>query len=155
MEHLIYPSVKFIHIISATLLFGTGLGSAFYMFMAYRTGNTKVMAATNRFVVIADFIFTTPTVIIQLVTGLYLLNYLGLEWTSAWSVSVLGLYAFVGACWLPVVWLQIWLRDRAEELEQPDAQYRQRMKIWLILGLLAFPAIILLYIFMIYKPFWG
>ncbi len=155
MEHLIYPSVKFIHIISATLLFGTGLGSAFYMFMAYRSGNTKVMAATNRFVVIADFIFTAPTVIIQLVTGLYLLNYLGLEWTSPWSLSVLGLYAFVGACWLPVVWLQIWLRNRAQELDHPDAQYRYRMKIWMILGLLAFPAVVLLYVFMIYKPFWG
>lgn len=155
MEHLIYPSVKFIHIISATLLFGTGLGSAFYMFMAYRTGNTKLMAATNRFVVIADFIFTTPTVIIQLVTGLYLLNYLGLSWTSTWSLSVLALYAFVGACWLPVVWLQIWLRNRAQELDHPDPQYRYRMKIWLILGLLAFPAVVLLYIFMIYKPFWG
>ncbi len=155
MEHLIYPSIKFIHIISATLLFGTGLGSAFYMFMAYRTGNTKVMAATNRFVVIADYIFTTPTVIIQLVTGLYLLNYLGLEWTSPWSLSVLGLYAFVGACWLPVVWLQIWLRDRAQELDHLDNQYKQRMKIWLILGLLAFPAVIVLYVFMIFKPFWG
>ena len=155
MEHLIYPTVKFIHIISATLLFGTGLGSAFYMFMAYRTGNTKIMAATNKFVVIADFIFTTPTVIIQLVSGLYLLNYLGLEWTSPWSLSVLGLYAFVGACWLPVVWLQIWLRNRAQELDHPDAQYRLRMKIWLILGLLAFPAVVLLYVFMIYKPFWG
>ena len=155
MEHLIYPSVKFIHIISATLLFGTGLGSAFYMFMAYRSGNTKVMAATNRFVVIADFIFTTPTVIIQLVSGLYLLNYLGLEWTSPWSLSVFGLYAFVGACWLPVVWLQIWLRNRAQELDQPDTQYRQRMKIWMILGLLAFPAVVVLYVFMIYKPFWG
>ena len=74
MEYLIYPTVKFIHIISATLLFGTGLGSAFYMFMAYRSGNMKVMAETNRIVVIADFIFTTPTVIIQLVTGLYLLD---------------------------------------------------------------------------------
>ena len=155
MEHLIYPSVKFIHIISATLLFGTGLGSAFYMFMAYRSGNTKVMAATNRFVVIADFIFTTPTVIIQLVSGLYLLNYLGLEWTSPWSLSVFGLYAFVGACWLPVVWLQIWLRNRAQELDQPDTQYRQRMKIWMILGLLTFPAVVVLYVFMIYKPFWG
>lgn len=155
MENLIYPSVKFIHIISATLLFGTGLGSAFYMFMAYRSGNTKVMAATNRFVVIADFIFTSPTVIIQLITGLYLMSHLGLEWTSTWSLSVLALYAFVGACWLPVVWLQIWLRNRAEELDKPDAQYKRRMKVWMILGLLAFPAVILLYVFMIYKPFWG
>ncbi len=155
MEHLIYPGIKFIHIVSATLLFGTGLGSAFYMFMAYRSGNTKVMAATNRIVVIADFIFTAPFVIIQLVTGLYLLDYLGLEWTSPWNLSVLGLYAFVGACWLPVVWLQIWLRNRARQLDHPDAQYRYRMNIWLILGLLAFPVVVLLYVFMIFKPFWG
>lgn len=155
MEHLIYPTVKFIHIISATLLFGTGLGSAFYMLMAYRSGNMKVMAETNRIVVIADFIFTTPTVIIQLVTGLYLLDYLGQTWTSTWSLSVLGLYVFVGACWLPVVWLQIWLRDRANELNTPDIQYKQRMKVWLVLGVLAFPAVTVLYIFMVFKPFWS
>lgn len=150
-----YLTVKFIHIISATLLFGTGLGSAFYMFMAYQSGNMNAMAETNRIVVIADFCFTTPTVIIQLVSGLYLLNYLGLEWTSPWSLSVLGLYLFVGACWLPVVWLQIWLRNRAEQLESPDILYRHRMKIWMILGILAFPAVIVLYAFMVYKPFFS
>lgn len=150
-----YLTVKLIHIISATLLFGTGLGSAFYMFMAYRSGSMQVMAATNRIVVIADFIFTTPTVFIQLITGLYLLNYNGMEWTSPWSLSVLGLYAFVGACWLPVVWLQIWLRNRAQQLDSPDAQYRHRMKVWMILGIMAFPAVIVLYAFMVYKPFWG
>jgi len=155
MEALIYPTIKFIHIISATLLFGTGLGSAFYMFMAYRSNTMNVMAETNRIVVIADFIFTTPTTIIQFITGLYLLNQSSLEWTSLWSLSVFGLYLFVGACWLPVVWLQIWLRNRALELDQPDQQYRQRMKIWLTLGLLAFPAVLLLYVLMIYKPFWG
>lgn len=150
-----YLTVKFIHIISATLLFGTGLGSAFYMLMAYRSGNMQVMAVTNRIVVIADFIFTTPTVIIQLLTGLYLLNYQGLSWLSPWSLSVFGLYAFVGACWLPVVWLQIWLRNRAEQLQSPDAQYKFRMKVWLILGVMAFPAVLILYGFMVYKPFWG
>ena len=150
-----YLSVKFIHIISATLLFGTGLGSAFYMFMAYRSGNMQAMAETNRLVVIADFMFTTPTVVIQLVTGLYLLNYLGIEWTSPWSLFVLALYAFVGACWLPVVWLQIWLRNRAQQLNSPDAQYRYRMKVWTILGVVAFPAVIALYAFMVYRPYWG
>lgn len=150
-----YLTVKLIHIISATLLFGTGLGSGFYMFMVYRTGNMKAMAETNRIVVIADSIFTAPTVIIQLVTGLYLLNYLGQEWTSPWSLSVFGLYAFVGACWLPVVWLQIWFRNRAKQLQSPDTQYRFRMKIWIILGAMAFPAVVLLYAIMVYKPFWG
>lgn len=155
MELAIYPTVKFIHILSATLLFGTGIGSAFYMLMTYRSGNMHAMAETNRLVVIADYIFTSPMVVIQLVTGLYLLNYLGLEWTSPWSLSVLGLYAFVGACWIPVVWLQIELRDRAKQLQQPDVHYRKRMKIWMTLGFLAFPAVIVLYAFMVYKPFWG
>lgn len=148
-----YLTVKLIHIISATLLFGTGLGSAFYMFMAYRSGNMNVMAEINRIVVIADFCFTTPTVIIQLVSGLYLLNSIGLEWTSAWSLSVLGLYLFVGACWLPVVWLQISMRNNASRLKSPDARYRLHMKIWMILGMMAFPAVIILYMFMVYKPF--
>lgn len=150
-----YLTIKFIHIISATLLFGTGLGSAFYLFMAYRSGHMAVMAETNRLVVIADYCFTTPTVIIQLVTGLYLVNYLGLEWTSFWSLSVLGLYAFVGACWLPVVWLQIRLRDRARQLESPDARYKKYMLLWTVLGVMAFPAVIILYVLMIYKPFFG
>jgi len=150
-----YLTVKLIHIVSATLLFGTGLGSAFYMFMAYRSGNMIVMAATNRMVVVADFLFTTPTIIIQLISGLYLLNSLELAWTSPWSLSVLALYIFVGACWLPVVGLQIWLRNRAQQLEKPDAQYRYRMKIWTLLGMMAFPAVVLLYALMVYKPFWS
>jgi len=150
-----YLTVKLIHIISATLLFGTGLGSAFYMLMAYRSGSMKVMAETNRIVVIADYCFTTPTVIIQLVTGLYLLNQLGIEWISPWSLSVLGLYFFVGMCWLPVVWLQIWLRNRAGQLQSPDSQYKNRMRIWMVLGILAFPAVIALYALMVYKPFFS
>lgn len=148
-----YLTVKLVHIISATLLFGTGLGSAFYLFMAYRSGSMEAMAETNRIVVFADFVFTTPTVIIQLVTGLYLLNHLGIEWTSPWSLTVLGLYLFVGVCWLPVVWLQIWLKNRARQLESPDTEYRARMKIWMILGIMAFPAVIVIYGFMVYKPF--
>lgn len=150
-----YLTVKLIHIISATLLFGTGLGSAFYMFMTYQSGNMNAMAETNRIVVLADLYFTTPTIIIQLLTGLYLLNYLHIEWTSPWSLSVLGLYLFVGACWLPVVWLQIELRNKATQLQKPDTLYKLQMKIWMILGLMAFPAVIILYAFMVYKPFFG
>lgn len=150
-----YLSIKFIHIISSTLLFGTGLGSAFFMFMAYRTNNMLVMAKTNRIVVIADFIFTTPTVVIQLVTGLYLLDQLGKSWTSSWGLLVLGLYFFVGLCWLPVVWLQLNLAKQAEQLERPDKRYHQYMKIWCILGGMAFPAVIVLYALMIFKPFWS
>jgi len=78
-----------------------------------------------------------------------------MSFTSIWSLSVLGLYVFVGACWLPVFWLQVWLRDRAQQLESPDAQYHYRMKVWFALGVMAFPAVIVLYVFMVYKPFWS
>lgn len=150
-----YPGIKFIHIISATLLFGTGLGSAFYMLMAYRSGNVSAMAVTNRIVVIADYIFTAPTVIIQLVSGMYLMHYNGISWYSPWGLMVFSLYMFVGACWLPVVWLQIRLRDSSLKMGVPDAQYHFRMKVWLILGLMAFPAVLVLFGLMVFKPFWG
>lgn len=149
-----FLTIKFIHIISATLLFGTGLGSAFYLFMAYRTGNMAAMAVTNRLVVFADFLFTVPTVIIQFITGLYLLNAVNQPLDSTWTISVIILYLFIGACWLPVAWLQIWLKNRAQELETLDAQYHYRMRVWMILGALAFPAVITIYIFMVFKPFW-
>lgn len=150
-----YYTIKMIHIISATILFGTGIGSAFFMFMTYRSDNMAAIAETSRIVVLADFVFTTPAVIIQLLTGLYLLDHLGVAWTSTWSLSVLGLYAFVGVCWLPVVWLQLWFRKRSPQLQSPDAQYRLRMKVWTLLGSLAFPTVIVLYVFMVYKPYWG
>jgi len=149
-----YFTIKLIHIISATLLFGTGLGSAFYMFMAYRSGSMEAMRETNRLVVLADYLFTSPAIVIQLATGIYLLNYWRIEWTSIWSLSVFGLFAFVGLCWLPVVWLQIWLRNRASLLDKPDKQYHYRMKVWIILGMLAFPAVLILYGLMVFKPYW-
>lgn len=150
-----YLTIKLIHIISATLMFGTGLGSAFYMYMTYRSGDISAMAQTNRIVVIADSIFTAPMVIVQLVTGLFLLNANGMSWNSTWSLYVLAMYLFVGACWLPVVWLQIRLRDRACELKQADESYIKMMRIWLTLGAMAFPAVVILYAFMVFKPFWG
>jgi len=150
-----YLLIKTIHIISATLLFGTGLGSAFFMYLSYRSENISAMAVTNRIVVIADFVFTTPAVFIQLASGLYLLQQTHLAWNSTWALLVFALFAFVGACWLPVVWLQIRLRDRAAELDCIDNKYRRQMRIWLILGLLAFPAVLLLYGLMIFKPFWS
>lgn len=149
-----YLSIKLVHIISSTILFGTGLGSVYYMLMAYRSGDMGIITATNRFVVLADYCFTTPTVIIQLVTGLILLHLVGQPWTSVWSLSVLTLYAFVGACWLPVVFIQISLRNRAQSLNELDETYHKQMRWWMMLGVLAFPAVLVLFAFMVFKPFW-
>lgn len=147
-----YLTLKLIHIISATLLFGTGLGSAFYLYFTYLRGNAEAMAVTNRLVVLADYLFTTPTIIIQLVSGLWLYYLTGLEWSNTWLWVVLGLYLFIGLCWLPVVWLQIKLTEMAENAIPNQALYHRFMRYWLILGLLAFPATLIIYALMIYKP---
>jgi uncharacterized membrane protein len=147
-----YSTVKLIHILSATLLFGTGLGSAVYLYLAYKTKDMKVMAQVNRMVVWVDYIVTAPLVVVQLLSGLVLAHLLSLTLTSAWALSVFFLYGFVGLCWLPVVVLQIKLRDKALHLKAPDQEYKILMRWWLILGALAFPAVLVLYFFMVFKP---
>lgn len=99
-----YLLVKLIHIISATILFGTGIGSAFYMFMANRKKDIKAMAFVVKTVVIADWIFTTPAVIIQLISGLYMVHLAGYDLSWTWLKWGLILYFFAGFCWLPVVY---------------------------------------------------
>lgn len=157
MEYLV---LKWVHILSATLLFGTGLGSAFYKFMTDRTGNLQAIAQTNRIVVLADWIFTTPTVILQPVTGLWLALAVGYPLTSSWIVLSIALYIIAGLCWLPVVYLQIRMRDLAvaavNDGTRVDRRYAQLARIWFRLGVPAFSAIIVVYYLMIFKPMiWG
>ena len=108
-----YNILKWTHILSAFLLFGTGLGSAFYKWMADRSKNIEVQAITGGHVVLADILFTTPTVIYQPLSGWLLLQELGIPLGEPWVVLSFALYVLAGICWLPVVWLQILMRDLA------------------------------------------
>ncbi|MFO1368055.1 MAG: DUF2269 domain-containing protein [Marinagarivorans sp.] len=150
-----YELVKTLHILSMVLLFGTGLGSAFYKWMADRSGQVAHIAITNRHVVLADWLFTTPTVIFQPLSGLWMVMYLGLPLTTAWVMISLGLYALAGACWLPVVWLQIRMRqlaNRAVAADQPlPAEYWLRARQWFWLGVPAFIAMVLVVALMVFK----
>ncbi|MEW8693083.1 MAG: DUF2269 domain-containing protein [Candidatus Thiodiazotropha endolucinida] len=151
-----YTAIKLIHIISSTLLFGTGLGSAFYKWMADRGGDLRSIARTNRTVVTADWLFTTPTVIIQPLTGLWLVHLMGIPFSQPWIVTTILLYIVAGGCWLPVVWLQIRMRDIATEAienERPlNGQYRRYARIWFWLGIPAFLSMIVIYFLMVVKP---
>lgn len=151
-----YLILKYIHILSSTILFGTGVGSAFYMFMANRRKDIAGIYFATKHVVIADFIFTTPAVITQLVTGLWLLRITGYALTDSWIMWGLALYFFAGACWLPVVWLQIKMRDMAKSSlktgEPLPQRYWQMDKWWITLGSLAFPAIMIVFWLMVSKP---
>ena len=133
-----YLLLKYIHILSATLLFGTGLGTAFHGFLAFRSRDARVIAAVGRSVVLADWLFTTPAVIVQPATGIAMAMQAGLPLTTGWIALTFALYALVGVCWLPVVWLQIQLRamGRASQLAGTPLpeRYFRFLRYWFLLG---------------------
>lgn len=144
----LYGWVKLLHIVSATLLFGTGLGTAFFMLRAHLSGNREAMTVTVRNVVLADWLFTTPAVVIQLVTGLWLARQIGIPFNSIWFVSVIGLFLFVGACWIPVVWIQIRIRELINKGGNSD-DYHALMRLWVALGIPAFLTVLILFFLMV------
>lgn len=153
MDHL---WLKAIHILSATLVFGTGLSIAFFMWFAHRTGNARLIAATARGVVVADAIFTAPGVIGLLATGFAMAGNLGVPILRGWLAVALALFVFIGCCWLPVLWLQAraWrlaARAAAENAPLP-ASYRRTMAWWFWLGWPAFLAVVAVAGLMVLKP---
>ncbi len=152
-----YLIIKYFHIISMVLLFGTGLGSAFYKWMADKSGDLNHIAITNRHVVLADWLFTTPTVIIQPLTGLWMLYLSQLPLTTPWVMTSFALFFIAGACWLPVVWLQIQMRNMANtavenQTELPEL-YWKYTRHWFWLGVPAFIAMVLVVLLMVLKPY--
>ncbi len=150
-----YTTLKTLHILSMVLLFGTGLGSAFYKWMADRSGNVTHIAITNRHVVLADWIFTTPTVIFQPLSGIGLAYMAGWSLTTPWIATSLALYVLAGACWLPVVWLQIRMQRMAEAAVRAQSplpsDYWRMARIWFWLGVPAFTAMVLVVTMMVFK----
>ncbi|WP_321843661.1 DUF2269 family protein [Paraburkholderia bannensis] len=152
-----YLVVKTLHILSSVLLVGTGFGTAFYLYFANRTRSVPVIAAVARLVVRADWWFTTPAVLFQPASGLWLAHAAGWPWRSPWIVAALALYALAGACWLPVVWLQLQLANLAQAAHESHAsalpaRYWYYAKRWEWLGYPAFVAMLLVYFLMVFKP---
>ena len=145
-----YLWVKLIHILSATLILGTGLGTAFFMLRAHLSQNIEAMKVTTQSVVLADWIFTTPAVALQLLTGLWLTSKLGIPYGSVWFVSVLALFILVGLCWIPVVFIQIRIREIIGNGGSLD-DYRVLMKIWVGFGIPAFASVLILFYLMVSK----
>jgi uncharacterized membrane protein len=151
-----YLIAKWIHVVSSTLLFGTGLGSAFYMFFASRTQDVRAIAVVVKYVVIADWLFTTPTILLQPASGLYMVYRAGFPLRSHWLLWSVALFLLAGAAWLPVVWMQIRMRDMAYEAvrhEQPlPTRYWRLMRWWVALGSVAFVALVVVFFLMVVKP---
>ena len=152
---MLYALIKTLHILSAIVLFGTGLGTAYFMWRASRTGDAGVIASVSRHVVQADWFFTTPTVILQPLTGVTLMYLAGMPF-SDWLIWSVALYVLAGMCWLPVVWLQLRLARiagdaHAGNLPLPDL-YHGYARIWFLLGIPAFTAMIAIVFLMVFKP---
>jgi uncharacterized membrane protein len=151
-----YVLIKWLHILSSTVLFGTGAGIAFFFVRAQASGDVRIIAATAGEVVLADLIFTASAVILQPVTGVTLALLAGYRLSSRWLSLSMVLYGAIGCCWLPVVWLQIRMRDIALEasatgLPLPDL-YRRYYGLWFALGWPAFIGVMAVFYLMIAKP---
>jgi len=151
-----YVVVKWLHILSSTFLFGTGIGSAWYMLFANVSRDVRAIAIVSKYVVIADWLFTATTAVIQPATGFYMAHLAGYPLHSRWIVWSVTLYVLAGACWLPVVWLQMRLRDLAaaavrDGTDLPPLYWRYFFT-WGGLGVPAFIAFVFIFWFMVAKP---
>lgn len=151
-----YVVLKLVHVLSATLLFGTGLGTAFFMWFTHRGGDVASIATAARLTVRADWLFTTPAVIVQPLTGIALMRLIGYPLDAPWLVAAMALYVLAGACWLPVVVLQLRVRDLAaaalRERTPLPAAYHRCMRRWFALGWPAFLAMLATFWLMVAKP---
>ncbi len=151
-----YLLLKMIHILSAVVVTGTGSGIAFFMFMVSRTSNLQAIAVTARHVVLADWIFTAPAILVQFISGVLLMNLLGYSFTAKWFFVVISLFIFIGICWVPVVFIQYKLKALADEALQTgcfDPEFNVMMRRWTLLGIPAFISILVIFWLMVFKPF--
>jgi uncharacterized membrane protein len=151
-----YLILKFLHVIGATVLLGTGAGIAFFMLMAHRTGDTAIIAGVTRIVVIADYLFTATAVVVQPITGILLAHAVGYSLTEGWILASIALYLFTGAFWLPVVWMQSRMRNLARAAATAGtplpAEYHRLFRGWFAFGFPAFAAVLGIFWLMIARP---
>jgi len=151
-----YLLLKFLHLIGTAVLFGTGAGIAFFLLLAHRTKKAAIVAAVARIVVIADFLFTATAVVVQPVTGVLLAVEIGFSLREGWIVLSILLYLLVGALWIPVVFVQIRMRDLAAAAAEQGgvlpAEYHRLFRLWFAFGFPAFGAVLAIIWLMIAMP---
>jgi uncharacterized membrane protein len=152
----LYFALKYLHLIGAAVLLGTGAGIGFFMLLAHRSGDARVVAGVARIVVIADFLFTATAVVAQPLTGVGLARISGYPLGEGWIVLSILLYLLTGAFWLPVVWMQMRMRDLAAAAvrngEKLPHEYHRLFLTWFAFGFPAFAAVMAIFWLMIARP---
>jgi uncharacterized membrane protein len=152
---MIFLILKWVHILSAVVLLGTGVGSAFYVWRANRTGNLHAIRFVLRNVILADWLFTVPPIALLPVTGIWMMRINGATFSELWIWLSLMLFVIAGLCWLPAAVLQYKMKALAEhtlDKERLPATYWQYERLWQFLGVAAFPAVLVIFTLMIFKP---
>jgi uncharacterized membrane protein len=152
----LFLALKALHIVGAAVLFGTGAGIAFFMLMAHRTGDPRLIAHTAGVVAIADMLFTATAVVLQPITGAALARIAGHPLFSGWVAASLALYVLVGVFWLPVVWMQLEMRDLARRAAAEGSplpeRYHRLWRLWFACGFPAFGGVLAIIWLMTAKP---
>ncbi len=153
---MIHDILLYLHVIGASVLFGTGAGIAFFMVMSHRSRDPALIAHVAGIVVIADTVFTATAAIVQPITGVLLARMSGWPLLEGWVGLSLVLYVVVGCFWLPVVWMQIRMRNLATAARDaaaplPDA-YHRLYRWWFAFGFPAFFAVLGILWLMLAKP---
>lgn len=151
-----YTLARWLHVIGACVLLGTGSGTAFFMVTAHRTRDAALVAHVASSVVLADFLFTASAVVVQPLTGIWLAHLLGWPLDTPWIMLSLGLYLLVGALWLPVVWMQMRMRELARIAAEAGASlppsYHRLYRLWFACGIPAFAAVLAIVWLMLARP---
>lgn len=152
----LYLVIKTLHIISSTIVFGTGAGIAFFMLRSRFSDSIQEQLFAAKNTVLADYLFTFPAVIVQPLSGIVLIHMAGFDWSALWLVATYVIYIVAGLCWLPVVWIQIQLKNMCIEASENGTELPERysnlFKIWMLLGWPAFLGLIAVFYLMVAKP---
>lgn len=150
-----YLALKYVHVLSAAVLLGTGAGIAYFLLAAHLSRNLQALRVVTRHVILADWLFTAPAVLVQPVTGVWMMIERGWPLTSRWFIVSVALYVAIGACWVPVVFLQYRMARLAQAADSYAAlppAYHRAMRCWMRLGAPAFAMVLALYAVMLFKP---
>jgi uncharacterized membrane protein len=154
---MLYLAIKYLHVLGAIVILGTGTGIAFFMLMAHRSRDVAFIAKTAEVVVFADGLFTLTAVLLQPVTGGLLMWLSATSLTEGWLVAALVLYAFAGLFWVPVIFMQIEMRDLARAAVVANAplppRYFALFRYWFLCGIPGFSSVMAIVWLMIAKPF--
>jgi uncharacterized membrane protein len=151
-----YEILKYLHVIGATVILGTGAGIAFFMLMAHLSRDAAFVARTAGVVVIADLVFTATAIVAQPLTGYMLVRETSASLYDDWLVASLVLYGIAGIFWLPVVWMQVRMRDLATAAalggDPLPPAYHRLFRLWFVFGFPGFGSVMAIVWLMIAKP---